>query len=67
MKFWKRIKLRCVKRRNENIETWYLKYNGALNRLWAKFIDMPISEFALRWLERNHKRLMKIAENKWKK
>jgi hypothetical protein len=47
-------------------EEWIKKWNNLCLDLWLKFQDKPISEKTLRWMERNHKRLIKLSEKKFK-
>jgi hypothetical protein len=43
---------------------WIDRWEIACAGLWARFADKPISESTLEWMERNHRRLMTLAERK---
>ena len=45
---------------------WLIRWNEALMKLWDRFLEKEISESNLKWMERNHHRLMKLSERKMK-
>jgi hypothetical protein len=47
-------------------ESWVKKWNDLCLDLWLRFEEKPISENTLKWMERNHKRLMNLSKKKFK-
>ncbi len=46
--------------------TWFNRWNIACDKLWKKFNSKPVSKDNFYWMERNHERLMKLSESKFK-
>lgn len=42
------------------------RWNAACAKVWKRFYHLPPSEQSLRWLERNHTRLIRVIDNQTK-
>ncbi len=43
---------------------WFKRWDKACYDLWAKFSIKPVARITLEWFERNHKRLLVLADKK---
>lgn len=46
---------------------WLGRWDRACNKMWNRFPRLPICEQSFSWLDRNHRRLMKLSVAKLNK